>query len=208
VDRSGLAALHAIVAAKPFQMIVSEIHVFTYKAGLLARVAHDLRLQVQRYDFTLRDGRLSGYCEAASLVVEGAMSPHGLDREALSEHDKQQILETVHAEILETERFPRVELDARLNAHAGSIHIEGMLTLRGRTLAIESDLRAGASDLWQASFEITPSRFGIPPYKALAGAIRLQDRVTVVVTLQLAGDSPASILENHNSQRLSPASSP
>jgi hypothetical protein len=189
-------------------MIVSEIHVFTYKAGLLARVAHDLRLKLQRYEFTLQDGRLSGYCEAASLVVEGAMTPQGLDRDALSEHDKQQILETVRTEILQTERFGRVELDARVSVRGGLVHIEGMLTLRGRTLAIESDLRSGAAGLWQASFEITPSRFGIPPYKALAGAIRLQDRVTVVVTLQLGGESPVSILENHNPRRLTPDSSP
>jgi hypothetical protein len=189
-------------------MIVSEIHVFTYKAGLLARVAHDLRLQVQRYEFTLQDGRISGSCDATSLVVEGTMTPHGLEPNALSEHDKQQILETVRVEILQSDRYPRVSFDARVSANAGAIHIDGSLTLRGRTLAIEGDLRSGASDLWQASFEITPSRFGIAPYKALAGAIKLQDRVTVVVTLQLAGQSPVSILENHNSWRLVPASSP
>jgi hypothetical protein len=189
-------------------MIVSEIHVFTYKAGLLARVAHDLRLRVQRYDFTLHDGRVSGGCDANSLLVEGAMTQHGLEPNALSEHDRQQILETVRVEILESDRYPRVSFDARVSANAGAIHIDGSLRLRGRTLAIESELRGGAADLWQASFEITPSRFGIAPYKALAGAIKLQDRVTVMVTLQLAGQSPVSILENHNSWQLAPASSP
>src|SRR6201995_559041 len=185
-------------------MIVSEIHVFTYKAGLLARVAHDLRLQVHRYDFTLQDRRVSGSCDASSLRVEGAMTPHGLEPNALSEHDKEQILETARVEILQTDRFPRVSFEAQLSVHDGAVHIDGSLTLRGRTLAIESDVRGGAADLWQASFEITPSRFGIPPYKALAGAIKLQDRVTVVVTLRLVGQSPVSILENHNSWHLTP----
>lgn len=189
-------------------MIVSEIHVFTYKAGLLARVAHDLRLRVQRYDFTMQDGCISGSCDATSLLVEGAMTPHGLEPNALSEHDKQQLLETVRVEILDSDRYPRVAFEGQASANAGTVHIDGSLTLRGRTLAIESDLRGGAADLWQASFEITPSRFGIAPYKALAGAIKLQDRVTVVVTLQLAGERPVSILENHNSWKLAPASSP
>jgi polyisoprenoid-binding protein YceI len=140
--------------------------------------------------------------------VEGAMTPHGLEPNALSEHDKQQILETVRVELLESDRYPRISFEGRASANAGTVHVDGSLTLRGRTLAIESDLRGGASNLWQASFELTPSRFGIAPYKALAGAIKLQDRVTIVVTVQLPGDTPVSILENHNSWKLAPASSP
>jgi hypothetical protein len=35
----------------------------------------------------------------------------------------------------------------------------------------------------RAEFTLVPTQWGIPPYKALAGAIKLQDRVVVVLDL-------------------------
>ncbi|HTU61142.1 MAG TPA: hypothetical protein VMF89_21960, partial [Polyangiales bacterium] len=54
-------------------------------------------------------------------------------------------------------------------------------------------IRSG--DNMQSVFELKPSEFGIAPYKALGGAIKLEDRVRISVTVALAGQSPEGLLE-------------
>lgn len=172
----------------------ANIHVYTFKAGLLARVAHDLRLHVQRHALSLQAGKLRGHCDAASLEVEGAMTGHGLDRNALSEADKRQVLETVREEILQSARHPQIEVEADVSAAAGDrFVIQGSLRIRGQARPLRVELERNGDRL-EGAFELTPSEFGIPPYKALAGAIKLQDRVRVQVELPLEGQDPAALL--------------
>ena len=179
------------------------IHVFTYKAGLLARVAHDLRLSVQRHELVLERRHLRGYCAADSLAIDGVMSGGHLDPNVLSDKDQRQILETIRKEILLSDQYPRVEIDAEIEPSSASsptrFTLRGTLRLRGqqRPIAIEV-VRNG--DTLQTAFELTPSEFGIAPYKALAGAIKLQDRVRVSVDLALddkgKDQSPENLIES------------
>lgn len=173
----------------------ANIHVFTFKAGLLARVAHDLRLHVQRHALSLQAGKLRGHCDAASLEVEGAMTAHGLDRDTLRDSDKRQILETVRTEILQSERHPRIEVEADVSSDAAGtkIAIQGSLRLRDQARPFRLELER-RGDRLEGAFELIPSEFGIPPYKALAGAIKLQDRVRVQVELPLEGHDPGQLL--------------
>lgn len=173
----------------------ANIHVYTYKAGLLARVAHDLRLAVQRHELSVHAGKVRGHCDADSLRVEGVMTGHGLDPDALSEGDKRQILETVQREILQSERYPRVELEADVSVDGarGAIQVRGSLRLRGQARPLQVEL-SKRGDKLAGAFELTPSEFGIAPYKALAGAIKLQDRVRVEVEIPLEGQDPAALL--------------
>lgn len=172
------------------------IQVFTYKAGLLARVAHDLRLTVQRHELKLHERHVSGYCAADSLTVDGVMTSHGLDANVLSEKDQRQIVETIRTEILHASEHPRIELEADIEPRsATSFMLRGTLRLHGRARPVSSAI-VQSGDHLQAAFELAPSDFGIPPYKALAGAIRLQDRVRVSIDIALEGKSPESLLQS------------
>ena len=181
----------------------ANIHVYTFKAGLLARVAHDLRLRVERHELSLQGGELRGYCDADSLTVEGVVTGRGLDSGVLSEADKRQILETMRTQILQTQRYPRVELEAavRVGAAQGTLDVRGSLRRRGQERPLQLQLKQDGDRL-SGAFELTPSEFGIPPYKALAGAIKLQDRVRVQVDLQLAGQDPTSLLASPDTLQL------
>src|SRR5262249_16224033 len=86
-----------------------------------------------------------------------------------------------------------LEIEADVHPQENGAHIEGTLLLRGRPHPLRSELALGADRPWQASFELTPSRCGIAPYKALGGAIRLQARVRVVVSLKLDNQAPTNI---------------
>jgi hypothetical protein len=170
------------------------IHVFTFKAGLLARVAHDLRLTAHKYELTLEAQRIRAYCAADSLTVDGVMGAHGLDPSAPSEKDKRQILETVQDEILDSRRYPRIEFEGQAHKRSAQrLDVSGNLRLKNQIRPIVAELVHGRDQL-QATFELKPSEFGIAPYKALAGAIRLEDRVRVSIVVALNGQDPLELL--------------
>lgn len=169
------------------------IHVFTFKAGLLARVAHDLRLSVHKHELTLEAQRIRGYCAADSFRVDGVMGAHGLDPNGLSDKDKRQILETVRDDILESRRYPRIEFEGQLQAVDSQIKARGQLRLKNQNRPIVTDLMH-VGDSVQTTFELKPSDFGIAPYKALGGAIKLDDRVRVSIVVALNGQNPLELL--------------
>ena len=55
------------------------IHVFTFKEGLLSRLAHDLRLSVTHYDIELRAGRVRARFDVASARVDGVVVSDRVD---------------------------------------------------------------------------------------------------------------------------------
>jgi hypothetical protein len=186
-------------------MFATTIQVFTFKAGLLARVAHDLRLTLHQHEASVQARRIRAFGVADSLRVDGAMTSHGLDTHTLSAKDQNSILETVQSEILQSRRYPRIELEGVIEARSASVfEIRAELRLRGQARPIKTDLIRNGDKL-QASFELKPSEFGIAPYKALGGAIKLDDRVRISVTIALDGQDPAALLERSEPVQLQAA---
>ncbi|HET8940271.1 MAG TPA: YceI family protein [Polyangiales bacterium] len=181
------------------------IQVFTFKAGLLARVAHDLRLTLREHEASVQAGRIRASGVADSLRIDGVMTSHGLDAHTLSAKDQSTILETVQSEILQTRRYPRIEFEGSIEPRSANMFaVRGELRLRGRTRPIKTDLiRSG--DRLQASFELKPSEFGIAPYKALGGAIKLDDRVRVSIAIALDGQDPKALIERADPLQLQAA---
>jgi hypothetical protein len=170
------------------------VQLFTFKAGLLARAAHDLRLSVSQFEIAVHARKVRAWFDASSLRVDGVMTKHGLETQRLSASDQRQILATVRSEVLRSDQFPRVTFGAELETGGADVprQLDGLLNLRGSEQRCSIALTQTGTQL-QASLELTPSRFGIQPYKALAGAIRLQDRVLVRVELQLGDATPATL---------------
>jgi hypothetical protein len=160
----------------------TRVHVFTFREGLLSRLAHDLRLSARSFELVFEQGRIEGWVDAASLAVDGVAHGERVDSEGLSGGDKRKIEAAIAREILDAAHYPRIDLHGRVLRAEGRLEVEGQLRVRGREQPIRIPLR-GAPDRTIAEVELVPSRFGIPPYKALGGAIRLQDRVRVRVEI-------------------------
>jgi polyisoprenoid-binding protein YceI len=154
--------------------------VFTFKEGLLARAAHDLRLHVERFTITREGEEVTARLEPASIVVDGVMHGEQLRPNELDERDRSKIVQTIRDDILRTRLHPRIEFRGRFDP--ASQRCLGELTLCGvrRPLTIAPTREHGRL---RANVSLRPSDFGIAPYKALAGAIRLQDRVRVELDL-------------------------
>lgn len=162
------------------------IHVFTFREGLLARLAHDLRLRVAAFEITLQRGEVRGVFEAASLRVDGVAEGSRVDPERLSPEDKAKIEQTVRTELLHAASHPRIELRGVIREAGGSSVLEGTLRINGIEQPVELPLLAAEGGRISAEVTITPSRFGIKPYRAIGGAIRLQDRVLIRATTALS----------------------
>jgi len=163
------------------------IQVFTYKDGLLARLAHDLRLTLGRFEIQREGATVQARFWPGSLRVDGAIDRRGqLDPAALSDSDRRKIGENIANEVLHLDRSPEASFRGQIVADGAAV--EGELTLAGRSVALRVPVQA-VGDRLRAEVTLAPSRWGIAPFKALAGAIKLQDRVLVVIELDAAAGS-------------------
>jgi len=170
--------------------LTGTIQVFTYKDGLLARLAHDLRLTLGRFEIQREGATVQARFWPGTLQVDGAIDRRGqLDPNALSDSDRRKVGENIAGDVLHLDRFP--EASFRGQIVAGGAAVEGELTLAGRSAAVRVPVQVVADRL-RAEVTLVPSRWGVAPFKALAGAIKLQDRVLVVLELQAdsAGQTP------------------
>ncbi len=171
-----------------------ELRVETYAGGALSRLGHDLVFGLDAAvelespggesivvpDNSTGDRVLASMPERAVLraTIElgtlrylGVGAARKLDPTGLKPKDIREVEATALGRVLEVECYPRAEFRGQL-ASGG---VEGALTFHGRTEAVRAEcLSSGA-----IVCEFAPSRFGIVPYRALLGALRVADRVRV-----------------------------
>jgi hypothetical protein len=166
------------------------IRVFTFKEGVLSRVAHDLALRLDRFVVTLDGEILRAEFELASLVVEGPVEHGVLRAERFDAAIRAEIERAIHEHILETRRHPTARFDGRAVPVESGFDVSGRLELLGRSAPLSFAVRHEGASL-HAEMEVVPSRWGIEPYRALLGAIRLRDRLRIEIVLHEDGEAPA-----------------
>lgn len=167
------------------------VRIYTFKEGLLSTVAHDLRLTLERWTIEVDDdGAVKGRFHPATLRVDGPMRSGRLEVNGLSDKDRREIQGTVGEKLLHTARFPDVQLEGRVSGEGPRRAFEGTLTLVGRTAPLRAAVEVNGARV-TVEVELQPTRWGIAPYKALLGAIRLQDRVRV--TLEAVLEAPSAV---------------
>jgi hypothetical protein len=165
-------------------MTAPVIRLFTFKEGLLSRFGHDLQFAVDKAEMRLEDGRLTGRFWTDSLRVEGAVKRGRVDEGALSAADRSKIAQIATAELLKSMRCPCADLEASVEKSGDDFEIRGSLTLLGQRRALPLGTATVLGDLVVATMSIQPSRWGIRPYRAMAGALRLKDRVDIEIAVE------------------------
>lgn len=155
------------------------IHVYTFKEGLLSKLAHDLRLTLLRFSIRVRGNEVSGRFDLGSLRVDGVMKNGKLERGDLSPTDREKIQETAK-DVLHAREHPEARLLARITTSSAPFVLDGQLTLRGETRPIKVTLERSENGL-EGSVTIVPSQWGIKPYRALGGTLKVQDRVRISI---------------------------
>jgi hypothetical protein len=167
--------------------LTGSVNVLTHRAGVLAKVGHDLRLAFGRFSVELEGTEVAAVFPLESLAVEGAVEAGRVIHNRLSDSDKREILNQIENAVLEWRRFPEATFSGTAVQRAQGTHdVSGMLSLHGVTRRIQFEVREEAGRKFKASVELTPSSWGIRPYRALMGALKLEDRVEI--ELELHGD--------------------
>ena len=159
------------------------IHVFTFKDGVLARAAHDLRLRLEGFEVTLDGERLEATFDLRTLAVDGPVERGAVRRERFGAGERADIERNMRGEVLRVDRHPTARFTGRALPRGDGFQVSGDLALAGRSAPVAFDVRREGG-AYRAELDIQPSRWGIAPYKALLGAIRLKDAVRIEVEIR------------------------
>jgi polyisoprenoid-binding protein YceI len=164
----------------------AECFVYTFKEGLLSPVAHDLRLRITRFslDVDAAASSVVAKLDTNSLVVDCPMKDGAENPSALSESDKQKIAGQIREDVLHGSQYPEALFRSRIvTARAdGGYDLEGELTLHGVTKPLAAQTRVVAGRQ-QVELRIHQPDFGITPYRAMLGTLKIQADVTIRVTV-------------------------
>lgn len=154
----------------------------TGRAGAAAQAGHDLLIQVTSWRATLEVGdepaQTSIVLEAdsSSLRVRdgfGGMQPLGDD-------DKASIEQTIDDEVLKRTDIEFRSTEVRA-AEGGRLAVQGELALAGTVQPLELEVEVGADGRLTGTAVVRQSDWGITPYSALFGALKVADEVAVAV---------------------------
>lgn len=169
----------------------AELLVFTFKEGLLSKVAHDLKIRAQRFELRIGDDlSLDLRVDVRGLRVVQAMVDRREAPELLSSKDKSKIEDTLCSkDVLDAERYPQVHFrSTSVVATEDGYDVAGELTLRDRTRALEAEV-ARVGDRLEAEVRLRQPDFGITPYSALLGALKVKPEVRVRISVPVEAES-------------------
>jgi hypothetical protein len=158
------------------------IDVFTFKEGLLARAAHDLQLRLGEFAITLDGEAVRGEFSLRSLSLVGPVEDGVVRPEAYDAGKRADVERAMNDDILHTAQNPTAVFTGRAVPRGEGFAVDGSLQLAGREAPLSFAVRKEGGQ-YRAEIELEPSRWGIPQYKAMLGAIRLKDLVRIALAV-------------------------
>ncbi len=160
----------------------------TYKAGMGAKVGHDLVLEARRWSGTVEatpddPSACSVQVSIDARSFEVVQASGGV--KALSDKDSADIRRNMDDKVLQTSKFPEITFRS---TEVTPTAITGDLTIVGNTrpVTLSLDVQDGAADTTVTGrATITQSQFGIKPFSAMMGALKVKDDVDIQVELTL-----------------------
>jgi YceI-like domain len=165
----------------------ASLKILTMKAGAASKAGHNLVIEVGSWEATLTTGEtgadssLALSADSRSLRVlegSGGIKP-------LTEDDKSSIRQTIDEDVLKgcgiSFRSTSVTgADARLDVH-------GELELAGRRNPVDFSVTVADDGRLDATATVKQTAWGIKPYSALFGTLKVLDDVQIVVQGKLDG---------------------
>ncbi|MFB3819215.1 MAG: YceI family protein [Candidatus Methylomirabilales bacterium] len=192
------APVIASAAEYAIQPESSEFVVRLYKAGIGSALAHDHVVRATRFSGTvMADDGNPGMASVQAAVQADSLRAdepemrrkHRLSGE-LSEKDRREIQSSMMGQRqLDAARFPTITFRSVSVQPEGTGRavITGDFTLHGTTRRVTFPATvqlSGDSLHATGSFDFNQTDFGIQPYSAFLGAVRNQDRVTLIFDVQ------------------------
>lgn len=153
-----------------------------------AKLAHDLILTASRWSGTINVDADNPAASSAALTIDSRSieiieAVGGV--KSLSDKDRRDIDKNINEKVLETGKFPELKFESTsVNGSGTNFNVAGNMTIRGTTRPVNVALAVNGSQV-TATTAISQRDFGIKPYSAMMGAIKLRDDVDFELTLNL-----------------------
>jgi len=167
----------------------AECLVFAFKEGLLSRAAHDLKIRVGRFEIDVDDAShaIVASFDPNSLRLVNAYPDGRAQPEDLSEDEVQKIHDHIVGDILRPREFPELRfVSSAVEVVDEGFRVSGALTLHGETRELRADVHEQA-ERWVAEVPLDQTDFGIKPFRAALGTIRIKAGVLVRVSVPRGG---------------------
>jgi hypothetical protein len=166
-----------------FDASTAECLVFTFKEGLLSPIAHNLKIRVTAFEIEVNETTraIIGRFDATSLRVVCAMDGDREDPAALSRDNQREIERNIVTDVLGARDHPEIRfVSTDVAERRDQYAVRGTLTLCGRERRIKFPVRRDGG-YYVAEARIHQPDFGIRPYSAMLGTLRVQADVLVRV---------------------------
>lgn len=159
----------------------ASLEVRTFRDGLAAKAGHDLVLAVTRWQATAEVAadpaawRIALDADPRSLEVRGA---HG-GVKPLTDADRREIAATIDRKVLG--RRPIEFRSSAVRREGERLVVEGELHIAGRSAPLTAELDVAPDGRIAGTVPVVQSRWGIEPYRAMMGALKVRDEVEVSI---------------------------
>jgi polyisoprenoid-binding protein YceI len=151
----------------------------TRRTGGAAKAGHDLMIEVESWQATLdlqSQPALTLTADSRSLrVLEGS---GGI--KSLTEGDKADIKKTIDKEVLKGCAIEFRSSEVHEGA-GGGLSVRGELSLNGKQAPVTFDLAVGDDGRVSGSATVAQTAFGMKPYSALFGALKVADEIAIEI---------------------------
>jgi len=173
------------MATQHFDQSSAQCLVFTHKEGLLSAVAHDLKIRVTKFVIDVDEAArtVDARFDAGSLRVVCAMQGDAESPGTLTRDNTREIERNIVRDVLESRTYPEIRfVSSAVQDSADSYVVKGRLSLHGRerAMSVTVDRRGGE---YVAEGSVHQPHFGITPYSALLGTLRVGAVVKVRVVI-------------------------
>jgi polyisoprenoid-binding protein YceI len=161
------------------------LRVHTYREGVAQKVGHDLVIEVRGWRATVEvtedgtPGAISLEVDPSSLqVLEGHRGV-----KPLTDKDRAEILSNIEGRILLGR--PISFTSSAVELGDGQLAVRGELTIAGTARPAAFELVIAADGRVKGTLPVSQSEWGIKPYRAFMGALKVRDSVEVVLEVPL-----------------------
>lgn len=161
-------------------------HILTYKEGLLSAVAHDLKIDVQKLslEFNPQTKGVVATFDPTSLRVSCAMKDGREQHDTLKDKDKRDIETNIAKDVLETKKHKEIRFESStVEPRPGGYRVSGSLQIKGKTRNLSFDVRE-EGDSWIAKVQLHQPDYGVKPYTAMLGTLKIKPDIDVVVSVR------------------------
>jgi phosphotransferase system HPr-like phosphotransfer protein len=163
----------------------AECVVFSYKDGLLSKIAHDLKHRATRFALAVDEetGAIHAEIDARSLRVECVMKEGKETPNGISDEDKKKIEGQVIEEVLNATENPLIKFrSTAVNGTFEGFKIDGILELNSHARPV-STLARRMNGHYVADVTLHQPDFGIKPFSAMMGTLKIKPDVVVRVVV-------------------------